>query len=152
MNACIMPSFIILIAAMFSFGCGPRTEASVWPAWCTADPPIWYRIPITAGRPDTTLSAGTGGFALRPIDGTTGLPVNGAHVLIAADSARLRGSRIGNVAVDGVAVVRDLTPGEYWVQVAYIGMQGFRTQAVVVPGRVDTMTVTIYPTRVCIAH
>jgi hypothetical protein len=140
-----------LCAAVLCIGCGVRAEGRVDPPECIGTRPTWFNIPLNRGSPDATLGAGTGGLALRAVDGGTGAPINGAQVILRRDTLQRRsGSPAGAVSTAGVAVIRDLSPGEYFVEFLYIGYQPFNTRASVRAGRVDTMTVTVYQTVVCL--
>jgi hypothetical protein len=131
--------------------CAGRAETRVEPPACYTLHPTWFKIPVTAGIIDATLKTGTGGFALRAIDGGSGTPINGAQVVLRPGTLQSDATPVsGAISTAGVAVFRDLQPGGYLLEFRYIGYQAFKTPALVRAGRVDTMIVTVYESAVCL--
>jgi hypothetical protein len=146
-----MRRVVTLLAAMLlSMACTPRYLPEPLRPECAHLQPLWLNIPTIPGQPDSSLVPGTGGLALRPIHGSTGVAVTGAQFVLTPDTAgTAQGERTGAISREGVALLRDVKAGRYGAAFQFLGLQGFRTVVEVPAGRVDTLVVTVYPVPVC---
>jgi hypothetical protein len=141
----------LLAATLLSMACTTGYVPEPLRPECVQPQPLWLNVPSIRGQPDPTLLPGTGGLALRPVDGATGYAINGAQFLLDPDTTGTdQREPVGAIAREGVALLRDVKPGWYGAAFQSIGFQGFRTPVHVPAGRVDTIVVTVYPVPVCL--
>jgi hypothetical protein len=141
----------LLAVTLLSIACTPRPVSEPLRPECLHFRPLWLNVPIIQGHPDPTLVPGTGGLALRPMDGATGSAIDGAQFVLTSDTTSAdQRETVGAITRQGVALLRDVKPGWYGAAFQSLGFQGFRTHVQVPAGRVDTIVVTVYPVPICL--
>jgi hypothetical protein len=142
---CVVTSMVVTCAAP-ALGQKPAR----WPDEC--HPPIvaFVNLPVSRGFADTR--ARNGGIALRVTSGSNGSAISGGVAVLAADSLSFGTSRLSAITRAGIAVIRDVVPGDYWLGFSFIGYQPFMTKIMVPASRIDTLAATVHEVVTCLGR
>ena len=129
-----------------------HAAAQSWANACNPAPVQFLNLPIVTGVTDSASSVLRGGVALHVVSGRTQRGISGGVVRLAKDTGQFAATSIGAITKDGVAIVRDLVPGSYWLSFDLIGYQPFFTEIAVAARRVDTVRVSLYDVTTCLGR